>query len=97
MKTKADKKVNKIARKLNKQLAADVFGDRFWVRQAAKARIEGVSYYLYELRDRLEPERNVTLEWENEFGLMTFDHLALKMNTFIVESDFWSLYRKGVN
>lgn len=97
MKTKADKKVNKIARKLNKQLKEDVFGNRFWVRQVAKARVDSVSFYLYELRDRLEPERNITLEWESEFRLITFDHLALKMNTFIIESDFWSLYRKGVN
>ena len=94
MKTKVDKKVNKIARKLNKQLAADIFGNRFWVKQISKARIEGISYYLYELRDRLEPERNVILKWENEFELTTFNHLAFEMNNFIIESDFWKNYHK---
>lgn len=94
MKTKADKKVNRIARKLNKQLKEDVFGDRFWVRQVAKVRINGVSFYLYELRDRLEPERNTIIKWENEFELITFNHLAFEMNTFIVESDFWKKYHK---
>lgn len=95
MKTKADKKVNRIAKQLNKSIAADVFGNRFWARQAQKAKVDGINYYLYELRDRLQPERNKLLQWDNEFAFITFHHLALAMNDFIIESDFWEKYKKG--
>ena len=33
-----DKKVNRIVKTLNKDLEKDVFGNRFWCRQVAKAR-----------------------------------------------------------
>lgn len=95
MKTKADKKVNKIAKQLNKSIAADVFGNRFWARQVKKERIDGISFYLYELVDRLQPERNRVVYWESEFALIKFHHLDIAMNNFIIESDFWSKYKKG--
>ena len=51
-KTKIDKRVNKIAKRINRDLKQDLFGDRFWVKQVSKARGEdGLQYYLYELKD----------------------------------------------
>ena len=57
-KTKIDKKVNKKVRNFNKSLKEDVFNGRFWVRQYQKTKYDGLHYYLYELIDNLEPERN---------------------------------------
>ena len=93
MKTKMDKKVNKVARKLNKQLKEDVFGDRFWVRQYQKIKADGIEYYLYELCDRLQPERNQIVPWETGFSLTKFHHLHLAMNDFIINSDWWKNYK----
>lgn len=93
-KNKSDKKVNRIARKLNKQLQDDVFKDRFWVRQVAKQRgdYDGCTYYLYELKDRLEPERDTLISkgwlWGGSNFLMV--ELFEAMNDFIVKSDFWA-------
>ena len=50
---------------------------------------------MYELRDRLQPERNQIInEWFNEFQLLKFNDLWLKMNDFIITSDFWKKYNK---
>ena len=63
-KTKTDKRVNKIVRQINKKLKEDVFGDRFSLHQLKKARGECSSqYYLYEMRDQLEPNRNYIIPW----------------------------------
>ena len=44
---------------------------------------------MYELRDRKQPERNQIIgEWFNEFALLNFNDLWLKMNDFIITSDF---------
>lgn len=93
MKTNVDKRVNKIVRKINRELKADVFGDRFWIRQFQKAKNdEGMQYYLYEMRDRLEPNRNSLIAegwiWgESQFFAST---IYEAINDFIVKSDFWS-------
>ena len=48
-KSLSDKKVNKAVKKLNKSIREDVFGNRFWIRQARKTRgNDGVMYYLKE-------------------------------------------------
>ena len=47
-KTKEDKRINKVVRNINKALAQDVFGNRFWIRQVRKTKGEdGLQYYLY--------------------------------------------------
>ena len=58
MKSSTDKKMNRIVKELNKSLKKDVFNGRFWVRQYQKARVDGLCYYLYELKDREDPSRD---------------------------------------
>ncbi len=96
MKNKADRKVNRLVRKLNKSISEDVFGDRFFVRQAQKSRSEwGSSYYLYEFIDNAQPERNyIAPRWFSEFDILQGAKLWMEINDFIVNSDFWSVYRK---
>ena len=95
MNKKICRKVNRRARQLNKQLAQDVFGNRFWVRQVQKQYKNDIHYFQYELRDRLQPERNRLVSgWLSEFALITFNDLWLEMNDFIITSDFWKTYNK---
>lgn len=94
MNKKICRKVNRRVRQLNKQLAEDVFGNRFWVRQVQKQYKNDIHYFQYELRDRLQPERNKLLYWLSEFSLVTFNDLWLEMNDFIITSDFWETYNK---
>ena len=89
MNRKICKKVNKKVRQLNKQLKQDVFGTRFWVKEINKQYKDNIHYFQYELRDREQPERNNITGWYSEFELLTFRDLWLKMNDFIVTSDFW--------
>ena len=94
MKNKVDKKVNKKVREFNKELKEDVFNGRFWVRQYQKTKYEGNNYYLYELRDRLQPERNkVIYEWLRGESLFFMNNIWEEMNDFIIKSNFWELYR----
>lgn len=90
------KKVNRNIRKLNRQLANDVFGNRFWARQYQKARGEdGIDYFLYELCDREQPERNILINgWLNYWAICSSYKVWEAMNDFIVRSDFWSKYKK---
>lgn len=93
MNKKICRKVNRRARQLNKQLEQDVFGNRFWVREIRKSYIDGIHYFMYELKDREQPERDVVIgEWFNEFALLKFNDLWLRMNDFIIGSDFWQKY-----
>lgn len=97
MKTKTDKRVNKKIRAFNKTLEKDVFKNRFWVRQYQKQTYDHSQYYLYELCDRLEPERNrVIYKWLRGNSVFFMSDIFDEMNSFILESDFWELYRKGV-
>ena len=95
MKTKVDKKVNKIVKSINRQLKQDVFKDRFWIRQVQKQKNEyGMQFYLFEMRDRLEPNRNsiIAQGWiwgENRFLV---SGLYEAINDFIIRSSFWSKY-----
>lgn len=90
MKTNKDKKINRIVRQLNKQLQKDVFGTRFWARQYRKSNKDGITFYMYELCDRLQPERNKICGWYSEFEMLTFRPLHIEINDFIVTSDFWT-------
>jgi hypothetical protein len=83
------KKVNNRAKQLNKQLKQDIFGTRFWIKEVQKSYKDNIHYFLYELRDREQPERNEIIGWFSEFELLTFCNLWLKMNDFIITSDFW--------
>lgn len=94
MNKKICRKVNRRARQLNKQLAQDVFGNRFWVRQVQKQYKNNIHYFQYELVDNLQPERNRLLHWLTEFSLITFNDLWIEMNDFIITSDFWKTYNK---
>lgn len=97
MKTKTDKRINKKIRAFNKTLEKDVFRNRFWVRQYQKQTYDHSQYYLYELCDRLEPERNrVIYKWLRGNSVFFMSDIFDEMNSFILESDFWELYRKGV-
>lgn len=93
-KSKTDKKVNRLVRNINKQLKDDVFGDRFWVRQMQKAKVDGMEYYLYEMKDRLEPNRDSIIAegwiWGSSHFFVSSIYEA--MNDFIVRSSFWSKY-----
>jgi hypothetical protein len=97
MKSKDDRKVNRIAKRLNKVLAADVFGDRFTVHQLRKTKESyyDIAHYLYELRDKQEPTRNRLIGWVNSYSASR--ELFLEMNDFIITSNFWELYRKQQN
>ena len=94
-KSLSDRKVNRAVKKLNKSIREDVFGNRFWIRQARKTRgNDGVMYYLYELIDRECPERNTLCKgWKSEFSILWFSELWIEMNDFIVNSDFWEKHR----
>lgn len=96
-KTLMDKKVNKVAKKLNKTLKEDVFGTRFEIRQYKKMKTpDGLEYYLYQCIDNEQPERNkITCGWHTGFSITEFGILHLEMNDFIVTSDFWAKYRKS--
>lgn len=94
MNKKICRKVNRRARQLNKQLAQDVFGNRFWVKQVQKQYKNDIHYFQYELVDNLQPERNRLLHWLTEFSLITFNDLWIEMNDFIITSDFWKTYNK---
>lgn len=97
-KTKADKKVNTLVKKLNKQLQQDVFKDRFEIRQYRKTGRgkNSISYYLYQLIDNEQPERNkIVPNWLSEFQILWFHHLSEYINNFIIESDFWAKYTKS--
>lgn len=97
MKTKTDKRVNRITKSINRQLEKDVFKDRFWVRQYKKTKGEcGIQYYLFELCDRKDSSRNQICRkgwiWGDSEFLMK--DLLFEMNNFIISSDFWATYQK---
>ena len=88
-----DKKVNRNVRKLNRQLLDDVFKDRFWARQVQKSKADGIEYYLYELCDREQPERNELIHgWLNYWEICNSYKIWRAMNDFIITSDFWNKY-----
>lgn len=94
-KTKMDKKVNRVARQLNRQLTEDVYGSRFQIRQIQKTKgLDNWPYYLYELVDNEQPERNKIIPWTSGFSITTFRPLHMEMNDFIVKSDFWKKYHE---
>ena len=94
MKTLDDIRVNRTAKKLNRQLEKDVFGDRFYVRQVKKSRKEYATYYMYEFIDREDHSRTLTSHWMTAFEIYKFNQLSITMNSFIVKSDFWQKYRE---
>ena len=96
-KSKEARAINQIVRKINKQIAADVFGNRFYIRQVMKARgTDSCEYFLYELIDREDGSRNRLFKrWicgYTDKRLMNSE-VAIEMNNFIIESDFWTKYR----
>ena len=94
---KIDRKVNKIVKKFNKQLAQDVYKDRFYIKQYKKSIHDDIHYYMYELCDNLQPNRNLIIGWYTSFDILTFNNIAIQMNNFIVDSDFWLKERGNEN
>lgn len=95
-KTLYAKKVNKNAKKLNRQIMADVFGDRFYCRQYKKAFGEdGIEYFQYEFLDKECPNRNYITYWFNVWEIIRSNKLWEEMNNFIITSDFWSKYKNN--
>ena len=92
-KTKDDRLVNRNVKKLNRPLAQDVFGNRFYARRIRKSKGDGVMYYMYELCDREQPNRNRIVPWETAFAIDILNKIWTEMNEFIVTSDFWEKYR----
>ncbi len=93
MKTLNAKKVNRYIKNLNRKLKADVFGDRFEARQIQKSICDGVEFFLYELVDNEQPERNRIVPWETAFAICKFHRIDIEINDFIVSSDFWANYK----
>lgn len=92
-KTLDDKKVAKEIKRLNKQLFEDIFNTRFSCRQHKRSKGEdGIWYYMYELIDKEQPDRNKIVGWYNIYSI---HNIWLDVNKFIVESDFWEKYRKA--
>lgn len=94
-KTREAKKVNRVVKKLNKQLVADVFKDRFFIRQLRKTfGCDNVEYFQFELIDKEQPERNQITKWYNSFEICHFVNIHREINDFIVNSDFWEKHRE---
>lgn len=96
MKTKYDKKVNRIVKKLNRRLQKDVFENRFFARQIEKRGYEfchEYHIYLYEFIDEKYPERNLQ-QWFTEGEIIIGSKLHEAMNNFIIQSDFWKTFDK---
>lgn len=94
-KSKEDRRVNKIVQQINKELREDVFKDRFWVRQVAKQKSDdGLTYYLYEMIDNQEPNRNayVNAGWIWGGSQFLASDIYEAINDFIIRSNFWSEY-----
>lgn len=97
MKNKDDKRVNESARRMNKIIRADVYGDRFEVRQVEKTRATDcheIHYYRYLLIDDEQPERNRVTKAYNVFEICNSNKLWIEMNDFITSSDFWKKYKE---
>ena len=96
-KTKDDRLVIKNIKGLNQSLRQDVYGSRFWARQVLKTKQDGIGYYMYELCDRENPDRNKIIQgWLNVFDITIGKKVWIAMNDFIVDSDFWKKERDNV-
>lgn len=98
MKTNSDKKVNQKIKQLNRRLAKDVFGDRFYVRQIMKSGYRDwheYHFYIYQLCDRKYPNRNKVV-CLNEGEILIRRLLDVEINNFIVESDFWQTFKSQI-
>ena len=94
-KTREAKKVNKVVKRLSRQLATDVFKDRFFIRQLRKAfGCNKVEYFQFELIDKEQPERNQITKWYDSFEICRFAEVHQEINDFIVNSDFWEKHRE---
>ena len=88
-KSKEAKQVNRIIKRLNRSLQKDVFGNRFYVRQTQKARLDGIDYFRFEMVDNEEPTRNTYInEWCTVYDVSRKVFGAV--NDFIVRSNFWA-------
>lgn len=95
MKSNTDKKINSMVKKLNKSLRADVFGNRFDVRQVSKSTADGVRFYIYKLIDNEQPQRNYETNYLTSGEILNLHKLHIEINDFIVYSDFWQKHKES--
>lgn len=87
-KDKIDKKVNRKVKRFNKILREDVYKDRFYIKQWEKRKINDMHYYIYCLYDKKYPNRIHITDWVSELEILKFNELEIRMNDFIITSDF---------
>lgn len=87
MKTKSDKRMNRTAKAINKMLKNDEVISNYRVQQYVKHRIEGISYYVYQI---INIETNKVLDYcsGSEMELVKFNKLILEVNDAINEDIF---------
>lgn len=93
-KSKADKRVVHDMKVLNRKIREDVFGDRFYVRMISKHGYfdwHQYHYYWFEFIDNECPERNETACYD-QGEVLIGKKLWIKINDFIVNSDFWTKF-----
>lgn len=94
MKSKSDKKVNRLVKSLNRQIRNDVFGDRFSLLQVFKTgKYDCHDYhvFLYRFIDKKHPDRNFE-KYFDEGEILIQKKLYIEMNEFIILSDFWNTF-----
>ena len=91
-KTLEAKKVNRIIKKINRDLQKDVYGDRFYCWQIQKSFGDGIEYFRFKLTDKEQPERDYITYWFDTFEICKSNKMFWEINDFIIKSDFWSKY-----
>lgn len=89
---KIQRKVNKIVRKLNKQIEDDeLWKGRFYIRQVKRYMRpyydrSGIDdAFLFEMYDKKTGMKQLSNGWHSYFALKTFNRLAWDLNKFIVD------------
>lgn len=89
---KIQRKVNKIVRKLNKQIEDDeLWKGRFYIRQVKRYMkpyddMSGIDdAFLFEMYDKKTGMKHLSNGWYSYFALKTFNKLAWDLNNFIVD------------
>ena len=95
------RKIRRVVRIINKQLRADVFGDRFSLVIVGSNIVPyddnsgWDAHFLIEFRDAKCPERNY-IEWFDPYDIIYSGlfvggrHMDAVLNDFIIRSDFWT-------
>lgn len=96
---KHQRRLNRYIRKVNKRISDDIFGDRFYIHQkeAYWTKYEdnsgGKLFVVLELVDKKYNKTLTFADGDNHLCHWGGTELFLKMNNWIIESDFWDDYR----